>query len=178
MEPGSTYTSARWLDSELRQAGTDFDIRWILRNILVTYVSSVEKDPYTMDGAVWCSAVEFMKRGYHHQKKYPFLGRGSCRFTVQTGPRSVLKVPLSPAGVLANRREAGRYFWSQRESIFWGDKLAPCHLWGNGWLSMIRVEPLPLNELDTLPPWAKSIDCQQVGRGPSGRLLAYDYDRE
>lgn len=169
------YDDVVWLNKMLREANTHHEIRWILRNILVTYKHYAEKNPLSLDGVVWASAVEFIKRGYHVEAKYPFLGRGSRRFAIRTGPRTVLKIPVGPAGVLDNRAEHARYRYHLATNSYWVDKFAPCRLHPNDWLSMVYVQELSDEDVFKSPEWVYSIDDQQVGYGPSGRLLAYDY---
>ncbi len=99
------------------------------------------------------------------------LGDGRHR-TVYTHKQFVVKVPVDDQGAFDNDYEYSIYRKYGAQPDLNGIQYARCRLMSNGWLVMEHVVLLAYEDH---PKWADYVDCQQVGRGRDGRIVAYDY---
>lgn len=120
----------------------------------------------------------------HPPPGWKFLGSGRGRATyvyTRRGRESriVVKVPLGDFGERCNKHEHAT--WQCGAFRHGKDKLARCRLvWVQSVpvIVMTRVETLrePSGRVwNPVPDWAFSVDCEQVGTTPRGRIVAYDY---
>lgn len=110
--------------------------------------------------------AELVKRGFEH------VGGGMFREAYMR-KGVVIKVPHNRDGYVDNRTEAAAWRKYRNKPTSLGVYLAPCRLLPNGCLMMRAVDTERPN-YSSLPTWAQSIDCSQVGFY-KGRLVAYDY---
>jgi hypothetical protein len=104
---------------------------------------------------------------------WKLVGQGRNRVVYARG-RVVVKVPRpndNGVGLADNHREAYTFKVCGTGPTKDGVCYARCRLLKNGWLMMEKVEPLT----EPAPSWADWIDCQQVGKTHTGRVVAYDF---
>lgn len=100
-----------------------------------------------------------------------FIGEGrGRRVYLSNSELSVVKIPISEAGIFMNWAEDIRWKKSKERNL-----LARCRLIPNSSiLVMERVEVFQGHYLH-LPDWCWGVDCFQVGYTRAGKLVAYDY---
>lgn len=131
------------------------------------------------------------------EMNFVFLGQGRMRRTyLSPNKRYVIKFPYVIDGITGNRNEAYSYsqYRNDPDPTKGGAIYAPCRLIQNCILMMrAMVETFGVTNAciesrskdlipgeraakqDWLPPWISYIDCEQVGRLPDGRIVAYDF---
>lgn len=121
---------------------------------------------------------------------FTFLGEGRHRMTfLAPHKRFVLKFPKNRYGLLDNQAEDGiwsRYLGKPNAN---GVQHAPCRLIQNSVLMMRTVFNISGDTLGcecgrkilggmvyaNLPTWSEEIECEQIGKLPGGKIVAYDY---
>jgi hypothetical protein len=103
------------------------------------------------------------------------LGIGRNRVTFAHSPGWVIKVPINDWGLLDNESEAETFQCFGRTNAF--IKYAQCRIeFDQEGIPLLLMERLAVDiPLAGLPEWCDFVDCQQVGIGHDGQLLAYDY---
>jgi len=97
-----------------------------------------------------------------------FIGKGLSR-EVYVSERYVYKLPYTDKGINDNYYEARIC----KQSI---SRCAPCRVIHIQDIPILVMERLDLKlSKEEIPEWADWIDCRQVGRSRSGKILAYDF---
>lgn len=103
-----------------------------------------------------------------------YAGEGRHRVVFRYGDR-VVKIPRGEWGLASNSREASISADAEANGgVLFGIAYARCHLHGTNGALLVMDAVDPVADEDA-PEWAACIDCKQVGRDPSGRVVAYDF---
>lgn len=108
-----------------------------------------------------------------HEEKYEFLGKGGQRIVFLKNKSTVIKVPLSFDGMLANESEARLYKkYKKNGEIPYAKCKLITHAEG---VSLLEMEWVDDRCIDKYPKWSEFVDCQQIGYDRNGKLVAFDY---
>lgn len=104
------------------------------------------------------------------RKNLKLIGSGRHREVYRLSDRNVIKIPIGEDGIGSNYSEARTYRACRSDPD--GIQYARCRLLQDGSLVMEYVEEVEDHEK---PEWSSYIDCGQVGRNRTGKIVAYDY---
>lgn len=110
------------------------------------------------------------------KERYEVIGLGQQRIVFKLSDDYVIKLPLSPKGIVDNKNESNYKLNNPNSKI----KTASCEMISIDGIECLKMESVEhwsalYTSSGELDDWCLDVDCCQVGFNKKGDLVAYDF---